>query len=146
MMNERVLVAVFRVGDSGRTEDKLGWAILVDAECALACPPLNQQLAREPCPLRVGIWWGDGGIEVIDVTRSHILEDAPELVVLELSSTSSVPDTAIDPFSECASERSRDDAIAWMRTILDRAALLEWPEEGDPKKNPIRWLKHALGL
>jgi hypothetical protein len=134
-MTERTLVAVYAVGAGGATGDRLGTASLIDPLAALAHPGLRERLVAQPGALRAGIVpAGGGGVEVIDVAVTQVVEEAPDLVVLTFVRESlsppaevSIPDQptefgnpdfppANDPF-----ELSQDEAVAALRAVLATA-------------------------
>jgi hypothetical protein len=154
---ERAVVAVHAVGDGGSTGGLLGRATLVEPDVALAHPPLNRTLAGRAPALRAGIGWA-AGAEVIDVVGAHVLEDAPELVVLELARESGAPTTGapvdvvtdpLDPMFDLTAllAPSREQVVAGLRRVL--AGI---PEEAPPDlapttiDDPIRIVLRALGL
>jgi len=152
--NERPAVAVYAVGNGGVTGRHLGWATLVEPGVGLAHPPVNERPTGDDTALRVGIGWsGPPRVEVIDVAAAHVLPDAPDLVVLELSRDSAAPTTPapiaipedpLDPFAFLAP--SREQVIAGLRTLLAETSGSPPGDAPTPVDDPIRIVLRALGL
>jgi hypothetical protein len=154
---ERAVVAIYEVGDGGATGGRLGRATLVEPDTALAHPSLGATLAAGPRSLRAGIAWPDGA-EVIDVAETHVLPDAPELVVLVLAGESAAPmtgtpiavvDNPLDPAFDLTAllNPSREQVVAGLRALL-AGVPDEPPPDLEPTTidDPIRIVLRALGL
>jgi hypothetical protein len=95
-MTGRTVVWVHAVGADGATGDHIGWTTLVEPGYALMDPRPAPRSDGSSGPLRAGpvrvAVMMDGGawVELFDAT-AHALDEAPELVPLELADASFAP-------------------------------------------------------
>ena len=130
-MTGRTVVWVYAVGAGGATGDHIGWATLVESGYALMDPRPSPLATGEPEPLRTGsvrvAVMMDGGawVELLDAT-AHVLDDAPDVVLLELTGASFAPAEPVPVAVEATDvevfpEASREEIIAGLRKVLATA-------------------------
>ncbi|WP_141717605.1 hypothetical protein [Nocardia altamirensis] len=169
-MTKQTLVVVYAVDGAGATGERLGAGTLIESDFVLVHPLLNQALAAQQRPVRVGVFAAEHDItEVIDVAQVRVVPDAPELVFLELAVASRAPEhglplTLVD--EEFGIERfhmpTNDEIVAAVRQVLADVpppppaphdpfaeliaeAGLPPGAGGEPVEDPIRWIRRLFG-
>ncbi|MEV0247304.1 hypothetical protein AB0H76_11995 [Nocardia sp. NPDC050712] len=149
-MTARTFVVVYAVDESGATGVRLGRATLLEREFALAHPPLSTMLAEQGATLRLGVFspaheYG----EIVDVSATIVVPDAPDIVLLQLAETSAapprgVPVTLVENPEGGLAEPGRDEVIAAVRKVLTEAATAT-PPPAMSIGNPLTWVWKLLG-
>ncbi|TCJ95662.1 hypothetical protein [Nocardia alba] len=148
-MTARTFVVVYAVDEGGATGVALGRATLLEREFALAHPALAAKLAERETPLRLGVFSAAHEYgEVVDVSATIVVPQAPDIVLLQLARTSAAPPrgvpVALGEIDGGLAEPSRDDVIAAVRTVLTEVAAAT-PPPAMSIGNPLTWVWKLLG-